>query len=65
MSNPHYQIYPSRNWRGAKRWHWRYKAGNGEIIASGEAYHNARDCEHAVDLMRESYKFPVRWLECA
>lgn len=32
-------------WRSAwdQQWHWHARAGNGEIIAQGEAYHNRKD----------------------
>lgn len=39
---------------GRKRWNWRLKARNGEIIASGESYVNLSDCRHAVTLVRSS-----------
>lgn len=38
--------------RGKGQWRWRLKAGNHEIVASGEAYVNKADCLHAIDLMR-------------
>lgn len=33
------------------QYRWRLKAGNGEIIAQGEAYHNRQDCIDAVNLV--------------
>lgn len=36
----------------SRQWRWRLKAVNGEIIASGEGYHNKADCRHAVDLIK-------------
>ena len=51
-------IYPRRSIRG-RRWHWRLQAGNGEIIASGEAYVNRADCVHAVELVQQSYAAAV------
>lgn len=38
---------------------WRLKAGNNEIIASGEGYKNKRDCEHAISLVKSSAFAPV------
>lgn len=35
-------------------WRWRLKAGNGEIIAQGEAYTSKQSCLHAVNLLRET-----------
>lgn len=37
-----------------KFWRWRLKAGNGEIIASGEGYVNKSDAQHAVDLVMDT-----------
>lgn len=64
MTEPQYQIYPTRDLLGRKRWRWRYVAGNGEIVASGESYSRKVDCEHAVKLMRQSASAPVRVLQC-
>lgn len=36
------------------QWRWRLKAGNGEIIASGESYHNRQDCVNAVNLVMDT-----------
>lgn len=33
---------------------WRLKAANGEIIASGEAYHNRQDCINAVNIIMDT-----------
>jgi len=33
---------------------WRLKAGNGEIIASGEAYTTKVNCQNAVGLVMDS-----------
>jgi uncharacterized protein YegP (UPF0339 family) len=32
------EIFSRRNFVGLKRWHFRVRAGNGEIIAQSEAY---------------------------
>jgi uncharacterized protein YegP (UPF0339 family) len=32
---------------------WRFRADNGEIVASGEGYHRKEDCEHAVRLIKD------------
>ncbi|MBH04290.1 MAG: hypothetical protein CMP08_09270 [Xanthomonadales bacterium] len=39
----------------ADEYRWRLKAGNGEIIAdSGEGYKNKSDCQHGIDLTKNS-----------
>jgi len=45
-----YVIYQDQN----GFWRWRFIAGNNEIVASGEAYHNRNDCLHAIGLLRAS-----------
>jgi uncharacterized protein YegP (UPF0339 family) len=35
-------------------WRWRLKGGNGEIIASGEGYHNRADAVNAVNLVMDT-----------
>lgn len=37
-----------------KRWFWRLKAENHEIIASGEGYRNLADAENAVRLVKST-----------
>lgn len=45
---PRFQMY-----RAADGWRWRFRAaGNGEIIASGEAYATKEDCRHVLWLLR-------------
>lgn len=36
------------------RYFWHLKAGNGEIIAHGEGYHNKADALHAIELVQGS-----------
>ncbi len=37
------------------QWRWRLRARNGEIIAeSGEGYVRREDCEHGINLVRQS-----------
>ena len=36
------------------QWHWRLKAANHEIVASGEGYYNEADCDNAIDLVRST-----------
>lgn len=50
-------------WKDAMgQYRWRLKAGNGEIIASGESYINQKDCEHAVGLvMSTNTQTPFVW----
>lgn len=35
-------------------WRWRLRAANGQIIASGEGYHNRSDAIHAVTLIMDT-----------
>ncbi|HCN29224.1 MAG TPA: DUF1508 domain-containing protein [Verrucomicrobiales bacterium] len=45
---------PNRHWR------WRLVAANGRIIAnSGEGYHNEKDCDSAIQLVKGTYAAPV------
>ena len=40
---------------GSNQYRWRLFAGNNRIIGdSGEAYHNLRDCESAVELIKKN-----------
>lgn len=42
-------------------WRWRLRAKNGEIVASGEGYHNRADCLHAIGLVKQTNPFtPVK-----
>jgi uncharacterized protein YegP (UPF0339 family) len=56
------EIYQSDNDMGApsEEWRWRVKAGNNEIVASGEGYGSKRDATRgfidAYDAMREAYE---------
>lgn len=36
------------------QWRWQLKAGNGEIIASGEGYRDKADARHAIKLVQGS-----------
>lgn len=36
------------------QWRWRLRATNGEIIAHGESYHNKKDCQHVIDLIKNT-----------
>ena len=38
----------------SNQWRWRFAATNGKTIAvSSESYHNLRDCEHSVELIKK------------
>lgn len=52
----HFEVYQNSNYLlgGDGSWRWRLRAGNGEIIAQGEAYHNRADCLHAVSLIKQT-----------
>jgi uncharacterized protein len=41
-------------YRSGTEWRWRLKAGNGEIIASGEGYVNKEDCKRAVGMVMDT-----------
>lgn len=45
-----------------KNWYWHLKAGNHQVIASGEGYANKADCQAAIGLVRSSYTAPTREL---
>lgn len=46
-----FEIFTRRGIRG-KRWYWRLRARNGEIIAQSEAYRNEGDAYATVALVR-------------
>lgn len=46
-----FQVYTSLTLFG-RRWFWRLRARNGEIIAQGESYRRRVDAVHAVGLVR-------------
>lgn len=48
-----FQIYSRLTLLG-RRWYWRLRAPNHEIIAQGEAYVRKEDCRHAVSLVRKT-----------
>ena len=55
-------IYPCYFERKDQRghWYWIYYARNGEEIArSSESYVNRSDCEHSIDLAKNSKSDPV------
>lgn len=45
-----YEIYKD----GSGQWRWRLKAGNNQIIASGESYYNRADCLKVIGLVKGS-----------
>lgn len=46
------ELFPRLTWRG-KRWFFRVKAKNGEIIATSEGYHNLADARKTAQLLRD------------
>lgn len=48
-----FQVY-SRLTLFGRRWYWRLRAANHEIIAQGEGYVNRLDCVKAVNLVRST-----------
>lgn len=55
----YFELYRRTTLRG-RRWRWRLRAGNHEIVAQGEDYRNRADCEHAIGLVQHSGGAPVR-----
>jgi len=51
-----YEIYRSDN---DEKWHWRYKAANGETIASGQGYADRRSALNAISLLQNSTKHKI------
>ena len=48
----------------AGEWRWRLRANNKKTIAvSGEGYSSQKDCEEAIDLVREAVDAPVLQVE--
>ncbi len=45
---PKFQIYGN----AATGYRWRFRAANGEIVASGEAYRQKAGAQHAVNILR-------------
>lgn len=46
---------------GPRDWRWRLRSANHKTLASGEGYRNRADCEHAVDLLKQTTRMtPVR-----
>jgi uncharacterized protein YegP (UPF0339 family) len=39
---------------GGPQWRWRLKAGNHQILASGEGYWNKADCLHVIALIQST-----------
>lgn len=46
------ELFPRYTLRG-KRWYFRVKAKNGEIIATSEGYHNLADARKTAMLLRD------------
>lgn len=41
-------------------WRWTYEASNAKTIAvSSESYHNRKDCERSIEIMKASHNSPV------
>lgn len=46
------------------QWYWIYYASNGEAIArSSESYIRRSDCEHSINLMKNSSSSPIFFTE--
>lgn len=55
---PRFEVYRD----DAFEWRWRFRANNYKTIAdSGEGYKNYGDAMHAINLMRQCFKAPVRF----
>jgi len=45
-------------------WYWIYYASNAKAIArSSESYHNRSDCEHSIQIMKNSNASPIFYTE--
>lgn len=51
-----FELFQRRTLFG-KRWYFRLKAKNGEIVATSEAYHNFKDADDTVGLIMASAAF--------
>lgn len=49
MNSPRFQTY-----RALDGWRWRLLAGNGRIIATGEAHTRRRDAQRAITTVRRA-----------
>jgi len=49
----HFELYRQLT-LGGKKWAWRLRADNGEIIASGESYSRRIDAERSIELVQAS-----------
>lgn len=49
----YFEVYREKPAARNSEWRWRLKAGNHEIIASGESYATRAGCLHAVNLIKE------------
>ncbi len=49
----HFELYRQLTLAG-KRWAWRLRAGDGEIIARGESYSRKVDAERCIELVQAS-----------
>lgn len=49
------EIYPRWTWLGRKRWHFRIRHSNGQIVANGDSsgYYNHADCETTARNLRD------------
>lgn len=47
-------------WRDDKeQWHWRFKAANGEEIATGQGYTTRQNCLKALSLLQNSKRSKI------
>ena len=59
----HFEIYSRKLPGFRKKWYWRLRARNGEIVAHGEGYRDKEDCYLAVSLVQSTNILtPVEWL---
>lgn len=48
---PSYWLYKDTQ----RLWRWTYEASNGKTISvSSESYHNRKDCERSIEIMKQS-----------
>lgn len=51
---PVFVVYPRRDWFGREVWRWRLVAGNGEVVAGGEAHTREADAVRAANTVRDA-----------
>lgn len=50
-SNTHFELWENGS---TQQWHWRLRAGNGEIVAHGEAYTTRSAARRAITIVKRT-----------